>query len=243
MSKETKDLAPAGAAQFPALSQDPARIMEVIRENLGGDSLSAWDLDRITIPAGGGLAWSVPSLDGVKPEQFLLGVIVYVQNARAYWKQTFDASGGGNPPDCVSEDAVTGVGDPGGECRKCPYAAFGSGRDGRGQACKQIRRLFMLRQDEILPMVVNLPPTSLKNSKDYLLRLASHGVSMSAIVTRIGLAQDKANGITYSKAVFAKVGNLTEQQAKAAGGWKDMLAATAQRVSPEDFVNGDGDGI
>lgn len=240
----SKEVVKATEVQFPALTRDPQEIMAAIQANLGGENLTAWDLDRVKIPSGGGLAWDVPTLEGVKPQPEILGVIVYVQNARAYWTTSYDEGGGGQPPDCISDDAVTGRGIPGGPCLKCPYSAFGSGKNERGQACRQIRRLFMLRTDEILPMVVNLPAKSLAPSKNYLLRLASHGLNKSSIVTRIGLERDKnQEGKVYSRATFAMAGNLSREQAMAAAGWETLLKTASHRVAPEDFVNGDGDGI
>ncbi len=56
---------------------------------------------------------------------------------------------------------------------------------GRGQACKQIKQLFLLRGSLLLPEVVTLPPTSLKAAKQYLLKLTSQGVPYYAVVTRI----------------------------------------------------------
>lgn len=232
MSKEvaTKEVS------FPALTGNPKAIMAAVHDNLGGQELTAWDLDRIKVPSGGGLAWTVPGLDGPKPEQFVQGVIIYVQNARAYWATSFDASGGGAPPDCVSEDGITGVGIPGGQCKACPYAKFGSNADGVGQACKAIRRLFMLRPDEMLPFVVVLPPTSLKSSKKYLLTLASHGLNVTNVVTKIGLEGDKSKaGITYSKATFAKVGDLPPEMAVAANAWKELMRQAAGQQVYEDF--------
>ena len=188
-------------------------IREVIADNLGTQAISTFDLDRVKIPAGGGTMWSVPGIDGDEDLKELEGVIVFWQDKRAYWKEGLEDSGGGSPPDCLSEDNITGKGDPGGKCDDCPYAEFGSADEGtgRGQACKQVRILYLVRPGDLLPLVVALPPTSLRASGKYFLRLASKRVSFYAIETKISLEKAKnIGGITYSRVVFGAGRRLSE---------------------------------
>ena len=223
-------------AEFPALQQDLKALQEAMAENLGGASISPFDLDKIQIPSGGGLAWTVPALEGEMSAPEVTGIIVHVQNARAYWKEAFGDSGGGTPPDCTSDDALYGVGDPGGRCSECPNAAFGSDTRKRGQACKLIQRLFLLRDGDMLPVVVNLPPGSLKGARKYLLRLVSAGQKASSVVTRLCLEKDKnQDGIVYSRATFAMVGRLDSAQAEAACAYGKALAPAFKRVPVDDF--------
>ena len=64
-----------------------------------------------------------------------------------------------------------------------------------------MRTLFILRKDDILPLVVILPPSSLKVARKFFLRLASQGVPYYGVVVEITLEKDKSEtGITYSKA-------------------------------------------
>ena len=221
-------------ATFPALSVDAGTLREALQENLGGAGLSPFDLDKVKIPSGGGTTWAVPTLEGEDEVKELLGIIVHVQNARAYWAGDF--AGGQTPPDCVSDDAVYGVGNPGGECAKCPYAAFGSDKNRRGQACKLIQRMFLLQAGATLPLVVNLPPGSLKGARKYLLRLVSAGQKASGVVTRITLEKDKnADGIVFSKALFQMAGKLDEAQAAQARAYGQALAPVFKRVDTQDF--------
>lgn len=231
-----KDLAVKQTAEFPALAQDIRALQEAMSENLGGAAISPFDLDKVQIPSGGGLAWTVPTLEGETSSPDVTGIIVHVQNARAYWAQAFGESGGGTPPDCTSDDAVNGIGNPGGKCADCPYAQFGSDSRHRGQACKLIQRLFLLRPGDMLPMVVNLPPGSLKNARKYLLRLVSNGIKVSGVVTKIALEKDKnQDGIVFSKATFAMVGRLDAEQAEKASSYGKALAPAFRRVPIEDF--------
>jgi hypothetical protein len=106
-------------------------------------------------------------------------------------------------------DGEVGQGTPGGYCSKCPLAQFGSADNGKGQACKQMRQMFIVRENDILPLVITLPPTSIKPAKQYFMRLASKGIKYAHVVSRISLEKAKsADGITYSKAVFSLVKQL-----------------------------------
>jgi len=218
----TKD---AGVVNFPALTEDPKALVEALKENMAGAGFSAFDLDRVKIPSGGNLTWTVPGLDGDTRTEQLVGIIMGVQNCRAYWATDFASSGGGTPPDCSSEDAVVGIGamghgsetNPSGLCANCPYSQFKSDSRQLGQACKQIKRVFLLMPDSNLPRVVPLPPTSLKGSTQYMLRLSSQGLKFFQVVTRLTLVGDKnKTGIEYSKAVFGMVARLSAEQAGAA---------------------------
>jgi hypothetical protein len=240
--KMSKALAAKDEAQFMVLA-NPGAAIEALKSNLDGETLSPFDLDRVTIPAGGGSQWCIPTLEGEQVAAEITGVIVAVQNCRAYWQESFDSSGGGTPPDCVSEDVVTGIGNPGGVCQKCPMAAFGSDNRGKGQACKQIKRLFLLRPDSMLPLVVTLPPTSIRPAQRYLLRLAGRGLKYQGVVTRITLEKEKnSGGIAYSKAVFGMVAALDAGQAKVMEDYvKEVAPSFSRKVTADDFPAGEAE--
>lgn len=193
-------------AQYPALVKEHRdAIMLAVRENLGGAEIRPMDLDRVSVPAGGGLYWMVKSLDHPDgaPVKELTGIIVFQRRGRSYWKQGLGEGGGGTPPDCSSEDAIYGVGDPGGACEACHLAQFGSSAKGKGQACSEKRMLFLLRPGAALPTVVMIPPSSLKNLKPFMLRLASEGVPYFAVEVAIGLEKAKnQDGIEYGAVTF-----------------------------------------
>lgn len=212
--------------EYAALAINQGELMEIIQENLAGQSVGEFDLDRIKIPSGGGMAWEVPTLEGTEPKKEVYGVIVYWKEARAFWPTKFE--GGNEPPACMAPDGqfAPPTGEPGvtvptneaGQyiCAQCPNAQFGSaeGGEGPGQACKQTRQLFLLTPESLIPLVVSLPPTSVAAAKKFMLRLAGHGVKYSAIVTKVTLEKDKNQaGIEYAKASFSMVERLDEENA------------------------------
>ena len=192
-----KHIAKQEPSKFLVFQDQGADLQEIMEENLGGEGISQFDLTRVKIPSGGGTSWSIPTLEGDEDAKELRGIIVYWKNSRAYWKDSF--GGGSNPPDCRSDDGVTGYGDPGGECNKCPLSQWGSDDRGKGQACKSIRFLFLLRENDILPVAIALPPTSIKPIKNYFLRLATSATPFYSVITTLRLEKTKnADGITYS---------------------------------------------
>lgn len=241
MSTELTVHQPAAQLALRALKSEAnlEMVQAAICENVGAGGITEFDFDRIKIPAGGGLAFNVTTLEGETAEKSIIGVIVLARDSRAYWKVPLEQSGGSTPPDCQSNDGFVGIGSPGGDCAKCPLAQFGSDTkvvngatvQGRGQACKAIRQLFILRGDSLLPVVLALPPTSLKAAKQYMLRLAGQGVPYWAVVTKIGLEQaQNAGGIKYSRATFAFAGMLGEEQRAKAKQYCDMLKPLVSRM-------------
>jgi len=223
---------PDSQAVILAFHTDLDTINAALGTNIGAGGLSEFDLPRIKMPAGGGLQWAVPTLEGEAMEPSIEGVIVLARDTRAYYSQPISETGGNQPPDCWSADGTTGSGKPGGACLACPLARYGSAPGSRGQACKQIKQLFVLRGSLLLPEVVTLPPTSLKAAKQYLLKLTSQGVPYYAVVTRIGLERTKnAQGIAYSRAVLSFVRRLAPEEVERAREYHEMLKPLVQRMT------------
>ena len=191
---------------YKALSVPAQQLTTFLIENIGSQGLRPSDLDKIKVPAGGGAVWEVPTLKGPEPVKVLEGIVLHFKDVRGYWSSK---DSGNNPPDCSSSDSLVGIGKPGGDCHKCPLAQFGSaiddkGQPSKGQACKSMRMLLFLRQEDMLPMVLSLPPTSLQNAKKYFLRLVSNGLPYYGVVSQLRLDQEKnEGGKVYSKVSLA----------------------------------------
>jgi hypothetical protein len=215
------------AEGYAALQIPEEDLNAIVEENLAGQKISEFDLDRIGMPAGGGTTWEVPTLEGSEAVKQLQGVIVYWKEARSFWKEKY--SGANDPPDCSSPDAKTATGDPGYPvpvdengrfiCAQCPNAEFGTaiddkGEPGPGQACKLQRQMFLLTPAALIPLVVSLPPTSVGEAKKYFLRLASAGVPYYSVVTQIALkAGQSKGGIKFSQADFTMGYRLEGEEA------------------------------
>lgn len=222
----TDSKAVATRDDFAIMTTPVDDVAEIIALNVGDEALGINDLDRIKIPSGGGLNWTIPTLDGEKSTDEFDGIIVHAQDVRAYWETSLDEGGGGNPPDCASPDGKTGYGNPGGLCRTCPMAEFGSAEKGEGQACKQMKRIYVVPKGSILPILVTAPPTSLQAVKRYMLRLAGHSTPYYGVVTRFTLTKEKnARNIEYARLNLSSVEVLED-------GDRAKVKQYAERIRP-----------
>lgn len=184
-------------------------LSAVLSDELAGLSGS---FERIKIPAAGSTVFEIPGEDTNNPETVkeFSAVILYHHPLNAYYKDKY--TGGFSPPECGSFDGITGEGNPGGSCHSCPFNQFGSG-EGSGKACKNRRRIYLLREGETFPMLLSLPTGSLKDFTRYLMRLLSKGKKSNSVVTRFTLKKAVNNsGITYSQAQFTVDRNLSAEE-------------------------------
>ena len=183
--------------------------MEDMAEELNG---LEGGFDRIKIPSGGMTVFEIPGETEDSPETVkeFSAVILYHHPILQYYREKY--TGGSNPPDCGSYDGVTGVGTPGGSCTKCPLSQFGSGEN-NGKACKSRRRVFLLREGELFPMILSLPTGSLREFSRYIKRLLSKGRKSNTVVTRFSLKKaTNSSGIAYSQAAFGVDRVLSEEE-------------------------------
>lgn len=236
MTQETKDVAVKENNQFALFSDNNVNIQELIQDNLGDEDFSPQDLDRVTLPAGGGTTFELPTFDGVTDVKTIDCIIVSVMPGRAYWKEAL--KGEGTPPDCTSNDAITGFGDPGGPCAECPFNQFGSADSGAGKACKERRNLFFLTDEAILPYVLQVPATSIKLYKKYVISLTRFGNSVYSVRTQISLEKTKnSGGIAYSQLVFRPGSELSPEQTHMVRKYKDTFKAAIERAHKETVAS------
>jgi hypothetical protein len=205
--------------------QEVAEFQEAWDVNIGTGGVSVGDLSRIKVMSGAPL-WLIPGLEGEQTAPKIEGVVVLARDTRAYWKSK---EAGNAPPDCSSGDAITGNGEPGGKCAECSLAKFGS--DGEGQACKQIKQLFMLRGDSMLPELVSLPPTSVVPANRFFVKLQASRIPHYAALISIELEKaQNAQGKPYGKAKFNHVRTLTPEEKQRALEFRKMCQDLAQRA-------------
>jgi hypothetical protein len=238
--------------RFPMLDADSG-VAETFAANLGEDSPGVFDLDRIKVPAGGGTAWEVPTLDGIDHRRVLTGVIIAVIARRAFWQAGLDDSdSSGSPPDCASDDAKIGRGlygagsklHPQGDCASCPMNAFRDVRGRRTKPCKEQRLMLFLLEGSMLPVVMQFAPTSMQSMKTYLTRLAQHNVPYYRAITNLALRKVDASP-PFSVAEATIGGQLDSESAAQLRSMGDqvkaaylaMAAANAAPLYDEDYTD------
>ncbi len=231
--KETTALAVVENFEVPALPDS-----EDVKEEMDGLEL---EFTRVKIPSGGGLAFELPGEDDDEPElaKEIRGVILFHHPVNAYWAE--DYTGQNNPPDCASFDGKFGEGNPGGNCAVCPNNQWGSDETG-GKACKNMRRIYILQEGEIFPLLLTLPPTSLGNYSKYITRrILQKGLRTNKVVTNVTLKKaTSSGGISYSQASFKLEGVLSDEAQEAMKQYSEVIKDMAFGVAIEagDTVNG-----
>src|SRR5579885_2975551 len=110
---------------------------------------------------------------------------------------------GNVPPDCSSSDNVTGV----------------------------VKPLFMLRGDAMFPEVVSLPPTSVRNARQFFLKLTTQGIPYYQAFVAIELEKaQNGQGKTYGKAVLKFLRRLAPEETERAVEFHQMCQQFAGRV-------------
>lgn len=143
------------------------------------------------------------------------------------------------PPICSSTDGILGADHRTGECKNCetcPYNEFGSA--GKGKACKNMHRLYILVEGSPIPVTLTIPPTSLELWSNYaLMDVAASGLEMSEVVTEFSLtnAMNEA-GQKYSLVNFKLVGKVSREVVEFC---EKMGSAIEQSprlaIAPEDY--------
>jgi len=142
---------------------------------------------------------------GEDKDESFVGTILHYQRTNAYWEESFDQTGAGTPPDCASRNGrVPTDGDSiqADSCAKCQWNKFGS--DGKGKKCKNMYRMHILRDGDLLPIRIVVPATSMKNVDEYLTTLANKQLHYCMAKTKFSLVSAQSSGnIEYSKLVLS----------------------------------------
>jgi hypothetical protein len=119
--------------------------------------------------------------DGETTKSFV-GHILYYHNANQYYKDPYGEGDGNGVPTCASSDGIAPDGgeiqEPG-PCRDCPKNEYGSADEGKGKACQNTIRLYILQDGEVLPCVLKAPPSSL-GKKESLIRWLTNAPNIAA---------------------------------------------------------------
>lgn len=154
-------------------------------------------------------------LDGERVPVPAVEVVLIKANShlsKSYYKGEYE-DGDSGPPDCTSRDGK--VPDEGAEnpqaasCALCPHNVWGSGKSGKGKACQDARRVAVSAVGQINePMLLRVPPASLKPLAEYAARLDNRGLDYDAVITRVKMDTESPTPLL----VFEPRGYLTEEQ-------------------------------
>lgn len=186
--------------------------LDIIKNNLKNQPLSLQLFDIIKSPSGGSTSFTIPTLSGEVMEKSITGIILDYTTPRAYWDTPDPVEG--TPPVCFSSDSL--VSHDGKACGTCPFNDFGS-KDGEtnAKACKESVVLFLLRPDNIMPILVRVPVSSKMLFQRYMTRLIGKMIPVSGVVTKITLEKTtNKTGQPYALYNFEAVETLSAEEAE-----------------------------
>lgn len=159
--------------------------------------------------------------------------IAKAELSKTWYPDTY-TEGDDSQPKCWSEDGINPLapmqdrplvsGSPCIDCRLCPKNVFGSkvsDNGSRGKACSDTRKVIVLPIDSNTnmldaanikfggPMLLRIPPASLRVLADYDAKLVNMGANYMGVVTRIEFDQT----VAYPKLVFRALRYLTDAEA------------------------------
>lgn len=144
--------------------------------------------------------------DPDEPATYIDTVILNIQKAKTYYAEGY-VDGSDGKPDCFSNDGVTP--DASVEtkqcstCALCPHNVWGSGTNDKGEAtkgkaCSDVQRVAVNIND---PMLLRVPPASLKNLAEMSKQLSKKGVPLNGVVTRISFEPTASSPVLVFKPV------------------------------------------
>ncbi len=161
----------------------------------------------------------------------LTGIILDYTTPRAYWDTPDPVEG--TPPTCLSQNSI--ISQDGKACAHCPYNDFGS-KDGESnaKACKESVLIFLLRPNNIIPLLVRAPVTSKPRFLKYSTRLLSSLTPISSVVTKITLEKATSKGgKPYALFNFEAVGTLSSEEATQAKKFGQQFLAYVEAANLE----------
>ena len=173
---------------------------------------------RAKIPAGGGKAFDIITGDEELDTSVtsFKGVIATFHKSNALFENGSEEYEAGRPPICQSQDGFIGINLDGEErdCADCEHNQWGSShKGGKGKECKNMRRLYILVEGSNVPIIMTLPPTSIKIWEEYRANLAADRKTPGDVITEfsIGQKQKNAAGKEYSIIKLKAIGSLSTE--------------------------------
>jgi hypothetical protein len=191
----------------------PTKDLGFTADDFGGDdeAITYKDLDRIAWPASGGRAWEVEELDEIVSMSEMEVVVLHSHASRSYFAASYD-EGGEGPPECSSMFGKQGIGVPGNRCIACPKAQFQG--DERPE-CRERRTLYVLFPGDMLPRILSIPPTSMREWDRFYSKLKKMRIPCWGRVLKFSLEKSKTKGGNpYSKLIISASRPVTEDEKK-----------------------------
>lgn len=189
--------------------EDMEEFQETVQENTGGE-LGFSSFLKIKVPTGGGIFWSLfnPETGEEESTKQFTGVVIKKQTTRGYWEGAMTSEN--KKPLCSSGDGINGT--LYGSCTTCPKSKF---QNNEIPECKERQLIYILREGSLLPTVLSVPRTSMKNFRIYGANLLGLGKRISSVITKFTLEKKVSGaGQEYSEVKFTMHEQVSKEEAK-----------------------------
>ncbi|MCM1564895.1 MAG: hypothetical protein NC238_02865 [Dehalobacter sp.] len=171
----------------------------------------------------------------------LVAAVLYKQKVRGCWEE------GNKTPLCSSFDAIEGIDGDGNrrKCASCPQNAWGSGKKGKGKACKEMRRLFLMTQNNALPIQISFPPTSISPIDNFFSARLTNRIPDIAKEVKFSLTKQTNDGFDFAVAIMkngkdfsaTEMLDLNRLRSKFVEGWKHIA------IDDDEYMQGAESGV
>jgi hypothetical protein len=126
-------------------------------------------------------------------------------------------------------------------CFDCKYNEFGSGKDGRGKACKEMRKLLTFHPNYKQGLILTIPPSSIKAYDVYYQSCVSSSVPMSGFWTSITLEEKSRGSVQWSTFNFKRSNPLDVELFNAMKEIRDKFSDGLKKVEDDDYESKSSD--
>lgn len=229
--------------EIPALAEAVIDISGIIATYNYGLAEKAKDPEyklpyyQAKIPAGGGMAFNISTGNEEQDTSVsnFKGIIVSYHSHNVLFPETENGGMSAEPPICQSPNGKQGIARDGDElrdCADCPHNQWRSGKNG-GKQCKNKRCLYIIAEGCTVPIMMTLPPMSVKPWEAYKSGLGIRRMSPCDVVTEFSIAvKTSKNGIKYSTVRLKAIGYVSQEMKTAA----QALGNEVRYIDEIDFV-------
>ncbi len=236
--KKSTEIAAVKKSNYLAIAgSGGAASVATMEANL--ETLGVADLPKVKVPSGGQTTWLVPNIVGDdEATKTLRGVFcVYAQNG-VLWPSEGEAPSGTLPvlstsdlrrayrigddlgdieQEKLDEAAIPGEFDAQGrpvvDWQKLYYCQWGTSARGKGKRAKERRIIGILREEDRFPLLVSVPPTSLRNVTNFVKALILQDVPHYKAVIELTLTKESSGGNDYGVINVHGVGTISDAEA------------------------------
>jgi hypothetical protein len=194
---------------YSALSEQSEKAL-ITLDKISNSNFHISELPRLKMPSKDENLFTIQTSGFSKKVGCVEGIVVAQNDIRFYWKK--EKGNAAHSPVCFSNNCISGLGNPGGDCTACSLARFDPSNGTSN--CQQRKAVLILRREDILPLALIAPPKSAKALSLYFLSLASNRIRPCFAVTNFTLSRERNRAGTLFSKINAQIKRLLSEEEK-----------------------------